>query len=449
MSAPQKRRWELPIFALPHGPIGALSLPPAVFLPPYFAEHLGLPLALIPVIFVGARLLDIIIDPMIGGWQDRTRTKFGRRRLWLTLSTPIVMLFAWVVFIGLPRGVDPLIAGAAMFALYVSYATIMIAHLGWAGELRQDYGGRTNAFGAVQLAGMTGAMLILLLPSFVRQAGWGDDADAVHVMGWSIIITLPLCTALCIALVREPDVPPEPTLSWRVQWEALRTNASLRQVLAPDLLLGIAQGVSGGLFLFYFQHILGFERESQTLLFVYFVSGVLGVPLWMMLGRRIGKHRALQAACLYATVVTLLLFILPRGSFWIALAAMFVAGLHQGANNLLLRAMLADVLDEDMVKTGAQRSGLFYGLMLTTSKLGLAMGPLTYGVLAMFGFDPQLGGANSSEAMAALAALFIGVPAAIYLLSAWSLRFYTLDETRQRALRAEIDARSAQAASSQ
>jgi Na+/melibiose symporter-like transporter len=260
-------------------------------------------------------------------------------------------------------------------------------------------------------------------------------------MGWMLLLVLPVCTLATVLFVHEPDIPPNPPLTLRSQWEALITNASLRQVLAPDFLLGVAQGVAGGLFLFYFQYRLGFESESQILLFIYFTVGVLGVPIWMWLGRKIGKSRALAAACVYAATATLAIFLIPPQAFWIAAPTMALAGLHQGAGPLLLRAMLADVVDEDVVKCGAQRSGLFYGLMSTTSKVGLMLGPMTYAVLSLFDFNPALRDANSPMAMTALTVLFVAAPALLYAVTAWSLRFYKLDETRQRALRAEIDAR--------
>jgi Na+/melibiose symporter-like transporter len=79
--------------------------------------------------------------------------------------------------------------------------------------------------------------------------------------------------------------------------------------------------------------------------------------------------------------------------------------------------------------------------MSTTSKVGLMLGPMTYAVLSLFDFNPALGESNTPTAMTALTVLFVAAPALLYAITAWSLRFYKLDETRQRALRAEIDAR--------
>ena len=100
--------WEVAAFAAPAGPLLALSLPSIIFLPPYFASHLGVPLWAVSAIFLGARLLDIVIDPGIGTLQDRTDSRFGRRRLWLSLACAPLMLAMWVVFLGLPQGVSVL-----------------------------------------------------------------------------------------------------------------------------------------------------------------------------------------------------------------------------------------------------------------------------------------------------------------------------------------------------
>jgi GPH family glycoside/pentoside/hexuronide:cation symporter len=435
--------WEIAAFAAPAGPLLALSLPTIIFLPPYFASHLGIPLGLVSVIFFGARVFDLITDPMIGGLQDRTETPFGRRRLWLAITCVPLMAMIWFVFLGLWPGVDQWIAGFGMFALYLVGAAMIIAHISWAGELIPTYHGRTHVLGMVQTASMIGQVLMLLIAGFVAQSAGGSDARAVHAMGWTLIFLLPVTTILAITLVREPRQPPQPHLTLKESIRVLLQNKMAQRVLLPDLLLGIAQGVSGGLFLFYFQFVLGFERESQTLLAIYFIAGLIGVPIWWIAARKIGKHRALQAALLYTALTTALLLILPPQDFAIVAPFMAVAGLAQGGGVLLTRALMADVVDEDELACGARRSGLYFGLLLTTSKLGIASGPITYGVLGAVGFIATQGAQNSAAALTTLSALFIGVPIVLCLLSMWSLQNYPLDEERQRQLAEAIDARHA------
>jgi glycoside/pentoside/hexuronide:cation symporter, GPH family len=441
--AKTRSNWEVAAFAAPAAPLLALSLPTIIFLPPYFASHLGIPLAVVSALFLGARVFDLLIDPMVGGIQDRTEHAFGRRRIWLAATCAPLMFAIWWVFLGLPPAVAHWQAAAAVFLLYFIGAAMIIAHLGWAGELIPTYHGRTHVLGMVQTASMIGQVLMLLIAGAAAQTAVANgNTAAVHAMGWTLILLLPATTLLAL-MVREQQRPPQPHLTLAEQFRVLFNNKTAQRVLLPDLLLGIAQGVSGGLFLFYFQFVLCFERESQTLLAIYFLAGLVGVPIWWIAARKFGKHRALQAAMIYTAATTALLFILPPENFLIVGPFMAIAGLAQGGGVLLTRALMADVVDEDELACGARRSGLYFGLLLTTSKLGIASGPITYAVLGLVGFNADEGAQNSQAALDTLTYLFIGVPIVLCLLTAWSLQNYPLDEERQTQLAAAIEARHA------
>jgi glycoside/pentoside/hexuronide:cation symporter, GPH family len=442
VSQPKTRsNWEVAAFAAPAAPLLALSLPTIIFLPPYFASHLGIPLAVVSAIFLGARVFDLLIDPMVGSIQDRTEHAFGRRRIWLAATCAPLMFAIWWVFLGLPPGVAQWQATAAVFLLYFIGAAMIISHLGWAGELIPTYHGRTHVLGMVQTASMIGQVLMLLIAGAAAQTAVANgNTAAVHAMGWTLILLLPATTLMAL-MVREQQRPPQPHLTFGEQFRVLFNNKTAQRVLLPDLLLGIAQGVSGGLFLFYFQFVLGFERESQTLLAIYFLAGLVGVPIWWIAARKFGKHRGLQAAMIYTAVTTAFLFVLPPENFLIVGPFMAIAGLAQGGGVLLTRALMADVVDEDELACGARRSGLYFGLLLTTSKLGIASGPITYALLGLVGFVADEGAQNSQVALDTLTYLFIGVPIVLCLLTAWSLQNYPLDEERQRQVGAAIEAR--------
>jgi len=437
--------WDIAAFAAPAAPLLALSLPPILFIPPHFATHLHIPLYAVSAIFLGVRLADIVIDPSIGTLQDRTEHPWGRRRFWLIASCPPLMALVWLVFIGLWPHVPIAIAAAAVFLLYLAYAAMVLAHLGWAGELIPTYHGRTHVLGAVQVASMIGQSLMLVIAGYVAQThvGPGGDAAAVYAMGWTIIFLLPAATLIAVAIVPEARRPPQAHMSLADTLRTLVRNKTALRVLLPDFLLGIAQGVSGGLFLFYFQFILGFERESQTLVAVYFLAGLAGVPIWWLSARRWGKHRALQGALIYTACATAMLLVLPHMEFIVAAPFMVVAGLAQGGGVLLTRSLMADVVDEDELATGQRRSGLYFGVLLTTSKVGVAFGPITYAILGLVGFNAEAGADNTPAALATLSGLFIGVPIVLSLLGALTLRNYPLDEKRQAALAEAIAARHA------
>jgi glycoside/pentoside/hexuronide:cation symporter, GPH family len=432
----------LTAFALPGGPLLALSVPPIVFLPPYYIQHLRMDEALVGALFLAARMFDIVLNPTIGGLQDRTRVAIGRRKAWLIGATPVVMLAAWFAFIGLPPNPAWWLAGFAILSLYSSFACAMISHLGWAGELEQDYNARTKVLGAVQIVSSIGQVVAMAMPAIVQNAFGGTFADGVHIMGWTIIVALPVCVAICaIATPERPPPPPAPSMGFISAMRALQDNEPLRRILIPDFLMGAIQGIAGALFILYADHVAQLETPAQYLL-IYFAAGLIGAPLFTWLGRKYGKHKALGWACLWWAAALACVPLMPQGNGLMVGLAMAIAGVPAVAGTLLLRAMMADVADEDEFHTGQQRSGLFFGLLLTTTKVGLALGPLMLIVLSWFGFNGEEGAVNSPAALAALTALFALAPMALNLLAAWSLHNYPLDAARQKELREAIAARA-------
>jgi Na+/melibiose symporter-like transporter len=419
--------WELAAFAAPAAPLSAMTLPSVIFLPPHFATDLGIPLSIVSALFIGVRVLDIVVDPGIGNFQDRTKTPLGRRKFWLLAGCPFIMLAVWWSYVGLaPRGPYWIDAAALVF-LFFMYALMAVAHMAWSGELIPTYHGRTHVLGATQIATQIGPALMLVIAGYVALAK-GSNLLAVYAMAWTIMALMPITVLAAVLFVPDAPHPPQPHLSIAQALGALARNRLARRVLLPDFLIGVSQGISGGLFLFYFQFVLGFTHASQTLLAVYFISGLAGVPIWWLIARRLAKHRTLQITLCYTVVTTMLLPLLPPGNVEIAAPFMVLAGLPLGGATMLTRSLMADVVDDDEVNTGARRSGIYFGILLTTTKVGVAIGPLTYIALDLSGFHPSESAHNTAQALTTLTSLFVGGPMLLCALAAFSLRRYALDE---------------------
>ena len=102
-------------------PIAAMIMPVAVYLPPFYSAGLGINLATVGLIFTLARVWDVITDPIMGVLVDRFDTRWGRRKHWIALGVPVMMLAIWMVFVPDPEQVTPLYLG---FWLVKSYASI-------------------------------------------------------------------------------------------------------------------------------------------------------------------------------------------------------------------------------------------------------------------------------------------------------------------------------------
>src|SRR5690606_3517232 len=144
-------------------------------------------------------------------------------------------------------------------------------------------------------------------------------------------------------------------------------------------------------FFFFFERVKDFEKgEAGLLLLIYFLSAMICAPLWTRLSRRLGKHRALALAGVMYAVSQAAVLILPPGNFWLAAPGLFLAGMPFSAGPFLLRAMMADVGDEERLATGADRTGLLYAILAGTAKIGYALAVgITYVALDMLGFNAQ------------------------------------------------------------
>jgi Na+/melibiose symporter-like transporter len=243
--------------------------------------------------------------------------------------------------------------------------------------------------------------------------------------------------------VPEPEVklsthaPLWPTLKF-----LLKSRAML-QVMGIDLTESLNQGARGAMF-FYFAGIgLGVPKSANTILFVYFVTGVLCIPLWMALSRRIGKNRALIASFVFGIVTAPLFFLIPSGNVGIATLVLALTGVNYGAPAFLVRSMMADVADADTAANNAERAGLMYSFLSLTAKFGVGLSVLvTFVALSLIGFDPKTTH-HAPELGLHLRMIYVALPFIFGTISLLLTLGYPIDEKQQRALRDEIERRRA------
>jgi GPH family glycoside/pentoside/hexuronide:cation symporter len=438
MSTPRRSAAVLAALAGPGLPLAALGLPLVVYLPEYYSNALGLPLAAVGAAFMGVRLLDIMFDPFIGGVMDRTRSRWGRFRPWLAIGAPLLMLASYMLFMA-ERGIGVGYLWFWLIVVYVGLSICVLAHTAWAAVLSADYNQRSRIYTWWQAGNVVGMILVLILPPILESQSGGDHAAGIRSMGWFIIILLPLTIGAALLRVPEPIAPVERHKSGLREYAALLKRPTVQRILISDLLLGLAPGITGALFFFYFERVKDFDKaEAGILLLIYFLSALLCAPVWTAMAKRIGKHRALTVAGIVYAVVQVAIVILPAGNFWLAVPGLILAGLPYSAGPFLLRSMMADVGDEERLATGADRTGLLYAVLAGTAKIGYALAVgITFVALDVLGFNAQ-GTGDPAAGMMGLQLLFAIAPAVLGLIAAYVTWGYPLDAARHETIREEL-----------
>ncbi|HUD28414.1 MAG TPA: MFS transporter [Novosphingobium sp.] len=438
----------LAAFSTLAAPVAAAQVPIANFLPSIYAQRFHISLAVIGTIFLAERLWGAFADPLVGALSDRTNSRFGRRRPWIAGGIAVYALATVALFFP-PAAIGPLYLGVALFAFYLGWAMIQIPYLAWSGEISSEYHERTRIATFVTVASSSALLLVMVLPALVDQLRPGDDRLRLAAMGGVILVTL--VPAAFLTLRAFPD---EPAKSLPPRRERARIGATLRLVLGEKLLLRVVlsdlavtfgQGVRGSLFLFVVTFYMGLPQLGSVLLLSQFVFGIMAGPIWMHIAGRIGKHRTAITGELVQVAINLSLLLVTPDALSLLIGLTIAQGLAQGSGNLMLRAMVADVADHHRLRTGQDRTALFFSTFSISMKAGMALAVgVAFPLVALAGFDPAAG-SQSPDALRALLVIFAMGPALAHLCSALLLRGFPLDEKAHAAVRRELDRQAATA----
>ena len=432
-------------FALPAMPLAALYSPITVYLPPFYGTEMGLGLAVVGGVFIFARVWDIVTDPVLGILSDRVAIRGNRRRPWLAISVPLLLVTVFMVF--MPRAVagETVSAGYLMFwlaVMYIGYTLATLSQYSWASELSTDYDERSRIMGWRELFHLSGMLMVLSLPAAMEYfQGNTSLGDKVATMGIYVLVLLPLTVGLAVAVVPEHPHRRNVQLDWREGMRILMRNSPMRRVLATDLAVGIPGGVMGSLYVFFIMDVIRAPEWLTVILLGFFAAGLLGVPLTVRLSYRVGKHNAIIGCSLAMMFVTLAFLALEPGDVIEFAALIAASGLVFNGINAMLRSITADITDYDQVQSGSGRAGLYYALLTLTSKIGYAVALITYPVLEWLGY--RAGGESGAGAIDALRYIFVFFPLAALVVVVGLMWKFPLGIEQQRDLQRRLAQREA------
>jgi Na+/melibiose symporter-like transporter len=431
-------------FAATSLPLQALGIAVAVHLPAYFAANIGVPLAVVAAAFGTVRLIDVPIEVGLGLGMDRTRSRFGRYRLWTLIGAPFMMLGLYMLLIA-GRGVGSSYLITWLLVMYLGVSILMLSHQAWAATLAKSYEDRARLFGVMAAVGVLGAVSVLLIPIVMERMGYGE-AQGVRAMIWYLIVLAPVAALIVVWSTPETLARETPGQRFRLRdYLEIVTDHSMRRILLVDLMVSLGPGWMAALYILYSRDYMLFTSgEANILLAVYVLSGVVGAPSLAWLATKISKHRTVMLTAVCYSLLLITLPFLPKGNVLASLPTLFFTGFMSAGFNVLTRAMTADVADEMRLKQGKERSGLLYAMTTLTTKIAAGVSIfLTFGVLSRVGYDPQLGQRNTPESIQALMLSFVVGPVFFVMLGAACLIGYRLTADRAADVRRQLEERDA------
>lgn len=402
------------------------------------------------------RFVDAITDPLMGNISDNTRTRWGRRRPYIVLGA--VLSAALLPLLWMP----PWRTDGGMFWYFLVVATVyaltytifVVPYTALGYELTSDYDERTRVLAWRMYIGLIGSLTVpwlyklCLLPIFGGDAVLG--ARWVSVLLAAIIIVTGVLPALTC---RESE---ETQRQEQVGFlDAVRYTLANRPFL---ILLGAYVVVICGLFtsgtLGLYVNIYYVCRGDKS--FAATIGGIAGtitaltsyvsLPLVTWISTRWGKRHAMMAGLAFAVAgISSLWLTMTPAMPYLQLLSSFVIGLGLQGCWLMVSSMVADICDEDELRTGLRREGMYGAVTGFALKVSLALTALSGGLaLKLSGYDAataEASGAVAPEIVVRLKLLFIGLQVAALLVAMVVFRFYPITRARAEQTRRALDAR--------
>jgi Na+/melibiose symporter-like transporter len=427
-------------------PVWMVAIVAGIFLPKFYAGHMGISLLALGGIIATVRLADLLLDLSLGWLMDKTKTPIGRYRPWFALGLPVLWLGAYRIFNPPPgSGVGYLFGW--MIVLYIAYSMLALAHQAWAARLAGNYNERSRIFGWMQAMAVFGTSAVLAAPLLSGGRIRPPEPASMSALGWIVIIVSAVVIPLALLVAPEPLAVEKQERTTLKDYLAVVTTPSMYRLILAELLLVLGPGLTGPIYLFFFHDAKGFAYGVVSLLLIPFMgAGLIGAPVWARVALRFGKPRTIQIASIFYAVAQAILMAIPAKLFWATFAGMFAVGFCSSAFLFLIQAMIADVGDEIRLNTGKERSGVLFAFATMVMKFGQSITvSVIFPILALVGYTAKDGVVNTPQAIFGLEMCYLFAPIVLVVVGALLLIGYKLTPQRHGEIRAALDAMEAKA----
>jgi GPH family glycoside/pentoside/hexuronide:cation symporter len=419
----------------------------------YYTDVAGINPALAgTALLVGKLTWDALNDPLFGYWSDRTRSRFGRRRIYMLIGAVPLGIAACIMF-SLPKGLTGV---AAFLAVLLSFWLVDTFHTmtttpyyALTPELTRDYNERASLTSIRMVFSVFGYILGAAATTILAGVfqGTGLNLQQAWSLTGAIFGAIAILTTLITTFsVREdPAMAGEPSKMPPVK--AIFTsfkNKPFIILMIAFILSSFSFTVLTALVPYFIQYQLNMKDQVSFVLLVMLVTiGIFLVPA-KLVSDRINKGPAYALGLFIASVAVISSFFFPHQSTPLIYVVAAVAGLGFSAQWVFPWSMIPDVVEYDEKMTGERREGIYYGLWAFLTKFTGALGVAVSGwALNLFGYVPNV--EQTTRALFGIRLFFAIVPAAVILVSLPFLIWYPITRRNHAELVRELAERKEKA----
>jgi len=376
-------------------------------------------------------------DPFIGYLSDRTNTRWGRRKPFIMIGTiPILIL---EIILWLPPTNNQFTIFIYLLIMLICYDTfytmIALPFDSLFPELYTSVKERSEVNTIKQLLAVLGLLAAALVPGFIV------DSDAMSYVINGIVTSIIVGVSLIIALKWGVKERREFKMDYQQSFkffEGLKYTLKNKGFVLYTIIFFLYEYII--LLLATIVQIFGKEvlnaTEFQTsiIMGIMYLMGAISVVLWRWLDIKIGSRKGLAISVIAYFLASLpLMFI---SVYEIAVIIAIFMGIGFGGMIYYIYLIIADVIDEDELKTGTRHEGAFFGITNFFMRLSMILSIFTIGLVFVQSdwevYNPLI---NVNDA---LRFLFIVVPGIAMGLLLLCLYFYPFPKSRVEEIKEKL-----------
>ncbi len=356
-----------------------------------------IPILATTVIILIGKIWDAVTDPLVGRLSDRTRSRFGRRRIYFLAG--ILPVFLSFVMLFYSFGIQSIAWKIAYYAIaYMFFGTaftiVMVPYNSILSDITDDYNERTS-FTTYRMcfSGAT-SLLAAVVPGIIINSIGGASISPQQKNGYLVMaiifgVIFGLCWLFAFLGTREKELPTTIEKITLKDWLSVFKLKSYRNFLGIFLFFQVTIDLVLALFIFYID-IVVLRYQSYTL-----VMGVLLVSqlIFMIVNGEIAKKKGkvfplFIGIPIWILVSLLFIFVNPSTPIIVICIFAMLIGFGAAAGNLATWSMLSDIYDIDECVTAKRREGVYSGITTFMRKFisGVSIFILGFGLKAI-GFD--------------------------------------------------------------
>ena len=405
----------------------------------YIVDVKNLPAPWFATFWVIYTLYNALNNPVLGFLSDRTRSRWGRRIPYILFSgVPYVVTFA-LLFLAPFDGRDNPTALLIFFGVVIVlweglYTALATGYYSLLPEMFASFHERTDVAAKMNLFQTGGLIIGVALPPILSEwLGWSWMAILLSVIAViAIYLGIP-------AMFEKKSSQEQTYVPFIPALKATFINRSFITAATAQAMRFFGTGVLMAGMMFYMKYCLKVDEGLTTVIFgvAFLVAAAMLYPWRHFIANRTDSRTTLILANL-----VMIIAVIPLGlstSLITTIIAAILVGIGLSGLILIGDVIIAEVVDEDEIKVGQQRAGMYFGMSGFIITLSGMLVSVVFGLLLpRFGYDTLLEVQPASVEFGFR--IFLTIPPIIgFLLAILALYFYPLHGQRLKEVRRALN----------